>query len=375
LTHSAFVSSCAVPTEQHRIDRTGVAVKESTTETAVRIGWIDAAKGLGIVFVVVGHALGGLIDSRTALTMEPFRIGFLAIYTFHMPLFFLLSGLTVERRVARGARHFIQGLLPTVVWPYFLWSVLQLTVIYSIGSLANRPVENFLPGILSLPWKTVSQFWFLYALFWLHILATIALPRIGKEGFVLLALALKSIALIAPLPFPVRLVANHCFFYAVGVWLTLGGVDNLVSRHSPLIRAAILPALAVGLIVATVISAPQYAADIDVMRATSPEIANIAWRFPAMAAAIFSVVAVLGIATLTPVSTSSVLTFLGRRTMPIFLMHVLFVAGGRILLARAGFGEQPWLLLAILIGGGIVGPLVFDRIAAKFGLSRTLGFN
>jgi fucose 4-O-acetylase-like acetyltransferase len=340
-----------------------------------RIGWIDAAKGLGILLVVLGHALGGLIDSPIGSGVSPFRLGFLSIYIFHMPLFFLLSGLMVERRVERGANAFVRSLLPTIVWPYFLWSAVQLTVIYSIGSLANRPVEAFLPGLYSLPWKPVSQFWFLYALLWLHLSAAALLPRIGKEGFVLLALALKSIVLIVPLPFPVRLVANHCLFYAFGVWLAVGGVDHLIGRWSPLVRSAILPGLAALLIWFTVIAASSYAKDVDLQIATSPELSNVAWRFPAMAAAIFGVAATLGLATLAPAATSKALTFLGQRTMPIFLMHVLFVAGGRIALLRLGLGDQPWLLVAILIAGGVAGPLVIDRIAARLGLSRVLGFN
>src|SRR4029079_13073257 len=94
-----------------------------------------------------------------------FRQALFAIYTFHMPLFFLLSGLMVEPRLARGARHFIGRLLPTVVWPYLLWSVLQFSAIALMGSLVTRPAGPWWPTILALPWRPVSQFWFLHALF------------------------------------------------------------------------------------------------------------------------------------------------------------------------------------------------------------------
>src|SRR3546814_8034419 len=58
-----------------------------------RLEWIDVARGIGIVAVVVGHVWtrGGLRD---------------AMYSFHMPLFFLLSSLLSRPQpVGRFARR------------------------------------------------------------------------------------------------------------------------------------------------------------------------------------------------------------------------------------------------------------------------------
>ena len=103
-----------------------------------RIGWLDSARGLGIILVVIGHALGGLIDSPLGDGQDTFRRIFFAIYSFHMPLFFLLSGLLVTQRLERGAAPFARALLPTIVWPYFLWSVIQFSLIFALGNLVNR---------------------------------------------------------------------------------------------------------------------------------------------------------------------------------------------------------------------------------------------
>jgi acyltransferase len=45
-----------------------------------RIGWIDIAKGITILLVIVGHTLIGYKVNDY-------------IYAFHMPLFFICSGL------------------------------------------------------------------------------------------------------------------------------------------------------------------------------------------------------------------------------------------------------------------------------------------
>ena len=48
-----------------------------------RIIWIDISKGLGIILVVLGHTSLSKIS----------QISYDWIYSFHMPLFYLLSGL------------------------------------------------------------------------------------------------------------------------------------------------------------------------------------------------------------------------------------------------------------------------------------------
>jgi fucose 4-O-acetylase-like acetyltransferase len=48
-----------------------------------RIEWVDTAKGIGILLVILGHTI-----------LLPFIS--VPIYAFHMPLFFLLSGLFIK---------------------------------------------------------------------------------------------------------------------------------------------------------------------------------------------------------------------------------------------------------------------------------------
>ena len=54
-----------------------------------RINWVDIAKGIGIVLVLLGHA------PRDSMRMQYPLIDFLYyfIYSFHMPLFFFLAGM------------------------------------------------------------------------------------------------------------------------------------------------------------------------------------------------------------------------------------------------------------------------------------------
>jgi hypothetical protein len=61
----------------------------------------------------------------------------------------------------------------------------------------------------------------------------------------------------------------------------------------------------------------------------------------------------------------------GRMTMPVFLLHVIFIAGTRILLVKLlGFSDVA--VLPLLVAVGISGPLLVRRVTDRLGLSAIL---
>ena len=59
-----------------------------------RFAEIDIARGVGILLVVAGHALKQTGQSNTV-----FDILLSVIYSFHMPLFFILSGFVAVKSI------------------------------------------------------------------------------------------------------------------------------------------------------------------------------------------------------------------------------------------------------------------------------------
>jgi fucose 4-O-acetylase-like acetyltransferase len=57
----------------------------------LRIKWVDRAKGLAIVLVVLGHVILGLIRSKqyTVFDNNCMRYIIETLYAFHMPVFLL----------------------------------------------------------------------------------------------------------------------------------------------------------------------------------------------------------------------------------------------------------------------------------------------
>jgi fucose 4-O-acetylase-like acetyltransferase len=348
-----------------------VAVAAPTRRSA-RIQWLDVTKGIGILLVVAGHALGGMIDSPMGAKLAFLRYAFIAIYVFHMPLFFFLSGVLVQPRIERGKTGFFLGVLATVVYPYFLWSTIQYSAIYAAGSLVNRPVTVFWQPILNLPFASISQFWYLYVLCLMHIAALFIVPRLGAKSFFGVAvLARLLVAVVAP-PVMVRLALLHGVFYAAGVFVGAGGLERArawIGRHGGAVPLILLLG-AVAVAIATVGVVLQQGAALNSLR--SFETSVLAWRLPLVPAAIAGASAVIVAAMLQRGTMAAVLAYLGQRSMAIFVLHVLFIAGTRILLGHIAH-LPPLAVLALCAAAGLLLPLAVYEASRRVTRSRFLG--
>lgn len=126
---------------------------------APRIEWVDILKGLAIVLVVVGHM------EYAEGTANPGRM---LIYSFHMPLFFMLAGYTAALSLSRNPNllKFISRRFLSVMVPYFCW-LLALPCIYvTTGEIYHYSFLDACLGIIS-GW---GQWWFLPGLFILQLM-------------------------------------------------------------------------------------------------------------------------------------------------------------------------------------------------------------
>ncbi len=118
---------------------------------------IDIAKGLGIIFVVLGHNWI-VLDSLD----EPFRL----IYSFHMPLFFVLSGVFLKESQRLGA--LLRSKSASLLKPYFV-VLLGLGAARLLAAPAASPFDLW-QYLLGVAWGTGSTLqwvplWFLPNLF------------------------------------------------------------------------------------------------------------------------------------------------------------------------------------------------------------------
>ena len=125
-----------------------------------RIGWVDAAKGLTIMLVVMEHTTFGVAN---AVGYLPPIFGALAEFTkpFRMPLFFLVAGLFAYKALYGEWRKFVDGKIVHFAYFYLLWSIIQI----GIKLLPHEGAwEVTYHDLLMIPIQPFAMLWFIYAL-------------------------------------------------------------------------------------------------------------------------------------------------------------------------------------------------------------------
>lgn len=136
--------------------------------------WISVAKGLGIMLVVFGHIYIGPDSSYVVKRW---------IYSFHMPLFFFISGLLRKTTVSAFPVYFKKKIKNLVI-PYFIYGI--ISIIYF--GIHNHDKVNIDFVILLLGKLILCQgsdrfltfnpaLWFLTCLFIVEIIAYFTLSR------------------------------------------------------------------------------------------------------------------------------------------------------------------------------------------------------
>lgn len=146
----------------------------------VRTLWVDYVKAIGIILVVYGHVAGGVFASGMIEDVKLFWLVDSIVYSFHMPLFFCLSGLFFRQSLdRRGAKNVLFNKLDTIIYPYIVWSLLQgFTEVY-LSSYTNGNTTS--SEVLSLLWHPRAQFWFLYALLVVFVFAVLVFSKISSK--------------------------------------------------------------------------------------------------------------------------------------------------------------------------------------------------
>lgn len=345
-------------------------------EPKPRYEWVDIARGYGIILVVIGHACGGIMDSPVAQKSPALNWIFYTIYSFHMPLFFVLAGLFIKDRVAKKPKELAKNAFLKILKPYFIWSVIQVTIIFAMASVVTTPIEQPIWQVyLSILWSPPSQFWFLYVLFILQMLSLLILPRAGALAFLGCMILLKLLS-----PTSLNVGAATGFLYANGIFFALGilaGPRLMTSRllfRYPLGLAVIFAVAWVGVLaISHYITQALKGADYITALGAS-DIANIKDTTPVyLLASVLGTAAVLCLSAARHPGIGHILTYLGKCSMAIFLIHVIVVSGLRILVLKFAPDMNPLILLAVITIGGIIVPVIALEASKRVKLDKVLG--
>lgn len=165
-----------------------------------RITYIDTAKGFGILLVLIGHSK---LPAPNLITW---------MSSFHMPLFFILSGILFAHTNAetKKTKAFLKRKLSSIFIPYILFSILTI-IASAILDYASFPDYLWTSLIETVSLHGVSVLWFLPALF----LSEIAFYFIKKHT------SLKGSAIASVIVLILSILSNelyHRYFTATDTY-------------------------------------------------------------------------------------------------------------------------------------------------------------
>ena len=183
-----------------------------------RIEWIDIAKGIGSILVVLGQCLN--IDTPA----------FHIIFMFHKPLFFILSGYVFNNK--RRFREFVYKKVQALVIPFFGFYLIGLIVTLLILEWREGLSKE---GIIKDLWLADpnavhnSSIWFLICLFWVQILFWI-ISKMREIMQIIVIVLLYAIGMVYSyyrpefmgynrLPLNLDVVPIVCMFFAIGYFM------------------------------------------------------------------------------------------------------------------------------------------------------------
>ncbi|KHD07589.1 hypothetical protein PN36_20120 [Candidatus Thiomargarita nelsonii] len=322
--------------------------------TNKRVSWIDAAKGIGIILVVYGHVARGVFNAGL-YQEQPLIIYHLIdniIYSFHMPLFFFLSGLFFIRSFNKRGSRLILNKIDTIFYPYLIWSIIQGVIEITLSQYTNRTTS--FGDLITILWLPTAHFWFLYALLLLFIFNTVIfifLKRFFKAlniPFIIFGIGVFLFLIKQYLPvdyFFIRAVSFNYIYFSFGIlyWSVLDGRLPSISIS-----------LTLGLFV--IFSLFEYLVYYTATLPSDTALIKIIITFSAILTVIFVCKNLRG-------TVIKILSFVGMYSMEIYLVHVIFASGLRIVLQKIFNVNNTdiHLILGTLLG--LIFPILFVKIA------------
>ena len=288
---------------------------------------MQVARGFGILLVSFGHS-------------EPVRQAFPLvwniIYSFHMPLFFFMSGFFSLNLINRS---WIKNILPSTLRLYLPYIVISLSygiIKLLIPSLAKRPVipHELISDILFYPFNNPALFlWFIYILLFMKLLSPLFRQQRTKwliPVFFLTACWSGSIEL-----FGIFSLLKHLIYYTAGLFIA-----EKQPLFFALLKNNLLRILALLLFPAFYFfSTGHESGPLPVLTAMS------------------GIWLTLSISCITlPPKISQVIEYCGKLSLEIYLLQYYFIFPTLFVLKR--WGMLPQLIVPFTFTAGIIGPIV-----------------
>ncbi|PZQ13554.1 MAG: acyltransferase [Ancylobacter novellus] len=315
-----------------------------------RIDWVDVAKGVCIVLVVMMHSTLGV---GKATGEEGFMHWIVAFAKpFRMPDFFMISGLFLALVVNRPWRLYLDRKVLHFVYFYVLWLLIQGAFKFPAIALEDGPwavVEAFLLAFVE-PFGTL---WFIYLLPIFFVFAKLVknLPPLLVLAF---AAALETARIKTGWTVPDEFCSR--LFYVMLGWYAARYVFAVAdwTRGAPWLAMGCLAIWALANGVAVHAGVSEFPG-VSLLLGTAGALAIVA-----------------GSALIAGTKLGEPLRYAGERSIAVYLAFFLPMAAARVVLIKTGVISDVGVISLLVTLSGLLLPLALHYIVMRTGKGRFL---
>ncbi|WP_308423826.1 acyltransferase family protein [Salinarimonas ramus] len=329
--------------------------RNGTTAVPERVEWVDAAKGICIVFVVMMHSTLGVGNHMGGEGWMHTVVAFAA--PFRMPDFFLISGLFLARVVDRDWRTYGDKRILHFVYFYLLWLLIQSVM--KSGSIGDGTLAGFVEHLAFSLVEPFSTLWFVYMLAVFSIVA-----KLVRKVNPVLVLAVAAALEIAPIHTGWFLLDEFCgrLVYFLAGWHLAPMIFRLAEAALAR-KGAALAFLAAWAVVNGALALNE----VTLLGQTTT---LAALPVVSLALGIAGAVAIVTVSALVAGTIAGrPFAYAGQHSIAVYLAFFVPMAATREILLRLGIVEDIGTVSAIVTLSAVIAPLVLERIVRHTPLS------
>ncbi|WP_400765250.1 acyltransferase family protein [Methylosinus sporium] len=315
-----------------------------------RIAWIDNAKGMSVILVVMMHSALGVGEAMGGEGLLHWLVAFAK--PFRIPGFFFIAGLFLSRAIDRDWRSYLDKKVAHFAYFYCLWLLIQW-----LFKSALRPGADPLTALGQLALALVEPFgtlWFIYLLP-IFFVATKRLRFVPPPLMLLAAAALEAAPIETGWAVPDEFAARYVYF--LSGYLFAPRVFALAESARRYPRAALCGLLGWAMADAALAFSPTPFADYPTL--ASLPLMSLVTGFAGAAAV------VAGAALLADLPSMEWLRYCGANSLAVYLGFFLPMAAARKLIVDHDLVASVGLASLIVTMAGVIVPLLLHRVTEQ----------
>jgi fucose 4-O-acetylase-like acetyltransferase len=335
-----------------------------------RLQWVDYLRGIAIILVVYHHVRIGIERSDIVVPAALVKANMI-FYSFRMPLFFMLSGIFINRSLLKKSASEIAGIkFEKLLYPYFIWVFIQISL-----QLVFVQFTNTSRGFIDFTYafynpRYLDQFWYLPALFNATMFYLLIKTKLKPNAWQHLGVAL-ALYFSSPYFQGISMMSDWMEFYiffAVGDTISKLFFKEGTQKFFNNIWSFIL-------IIPVFIAAQLYYLKNDIGYTTLlTDVQSIRENYLShvWGQTVFLFIAFVGCITMFKVAfllqriqVFPFLRVMGYHSLQIYVMHVIIAGCTRILLFNYFGIANPYVLLFSSIAIGVLLPIVIYNLLIK----------